>query len=727
MLLKRQQEQQQWQQQHSNDVHNQQQQLGDSRQSSYHTAAESERHESSSGTDNDGIVQGMKSVSLSSQQQEQQSKGGGSPPSPRAQLLKKMQNNDEEDWEKAWAEDSESSDDEDDDERKGGAAEGSGRDDGASAEGGPLPIVPDLTGSSAHIGGALKASRPGASVTKAGGIPPSTAVSAAASTPVLPYRPDMDSGHSSASVHVAPPPPPQPFKSQHQQQPQQYIQQQQRLQTIGMPQPVNIPVIQLPAVTPTSQFTAPPSDYPMSQQEIEEDARLVSQANEALHTGDESNRWDTYAAPRGHVMGDDEGATTEEEDERPCPEMFDPALRVLGRGSFGRVVLVQKRQGQRVGSLYAMKILRKSHLVRRRQIDRTKTERRVLSRLDHPFIMKMHYAFQTTEKLYLVLDYCPGGELFFHLSRYRRFQEPVARFYAAELLLAIGHLHKHGIIYRDLKPENVLLDAYGHVKLGDFGLAKDGIKHPTQGAKSTCGTPEYMAPEVLNQGGHGFCVDYWGLGMILYEMMTGLPPWYTTDRSKLFKRLRSAPLIFPKEVHFTPHCRACVAGLLDREPRLRLGVMGLRSAMRHEFFYRRINFDALRARQIAAPIRPCEGWRQFNSQQNSVHTGSEDGGSEHHQQSHAWHSANPSLESAAMGHITAEVLDVATANFDESFRRMPIETEDYERQQQAAGHAPIGEKELNAQTFRGFTFDGDLPPEEAERGVQGGDNRRNIT
>ena len=109
--------------------------------------------------------------------------------------------------------------------------------------------------------------------------------------------------------------------------------------------------------------------------------------------------------------------------------------------------------------------------------------------------MKLYYAFQTTEKLFLVLDYCPGGELFFHLSRYRRFQEPVARFYAAELMLAIGHLHKHGVIYRDLKPENVLLDAYGHVKLGDFGLAKDGIRHPTQGAKSTCGTPEYMAPE----------------------------------------------------------------------------------------------------------------------------------------------------------------------------------------------------------------------------------------
>jgi serine/threonine protein kinase len=189
--------------------------------------------------------------------------------------------------------------------------------------------------------------------------------------------------------------------------------------------------------------------------------------------------------------------------------------------------------------------------------------------------------------------------------------------------------------------------------------------------------------------------------MILYEMMTGLPPWYTTDRSKLFRRLRSAPLIFPNEVQFSPHCKACIAGLLERDPRLRLGVLGLRSAMRHEFFYRRINFEALRGCQIAAPIRPCEGWRQFANKNSSVE------GSDSASSSFRGHSAGPSFESAAMGQITMELLDVATENFDDTFRRMPIETEDYEKQQLAAGHSPITEKELNEQTFRGFTFDGD--------------------
>ncbi len=153
-------------------------------------------------------------------------------------------------------------------------------------------------------------------------------------------------------------------------------------------------------------------------------------------------------------------------------------------------MLVQKRAGYERGGLFAMKMLRKTHLLKRGQIERTRTERRVLAKVNHPFIMKLHFAFQSDEKLFLVLDYCAGGELFFHLSRHRRFPEHYTRFYTAELLLALGHLHSHGIIYRDLKPENILLDSDGHVKLGDFGLAKTGIQHPYKGATSLCGTPE---------------------------------------------------------------------------------------------------------------------------------------------------------------------------------------------------------------------------------------------
>ena len=339
-----------------------------------------------------------------------------------------------------------------------------------------------------------------------------------------------------------------------------------------------------------------------------------------------------------------------------------------------------------------MKILSKQHLVKRRQIERTRTERKVLSVVDHPFIMKLHYAFQTDDKLYLVLDYCPGGELFFHLSRFRRFPERVARFYAAELLLAIGHLHKRGIIYRDLKPENVLLDAEGHVKLGDFGLAKAGIRHPCEGAVSMCGTPEYMAPEVLNQAGHGFCVDYWGLGMLVFEMMTGLPPWYTTDRAKLFRRLKSAPLDIPS--YFSSHSASCVAQLLERDPRRRLGVAGIRMSMEHDFF-RSINWRALYARRVEAPIRPCEGWVAPEGE-----------------------SGDGLVVDPAMGVTTStkaeqmgdKDLDAATANFDNTFTRMPVDTEDL------SGEATSDEalmEELHANTFVGFTFD-----EEDKDGVE---------
>jgi serum/glucocorticoid-regulated kinase 2 len=332
-----------------------------------------------------------------------------------------------------------------------------------------------------------------------------------------------------------------------------------------------------------------------------------------------------------------------------------------------------------------MKILKKTHLVKRRQIERTRTERKVLSVVNHPFIMKLHYAFQSDDKLYLVLDYCPGGELFFHLSRFRRFPERVARFYAAELLLAIGHLHKRGIIYRDLKPENVLLDADGHVKLGDFGLAKANIQHPFEGALSMCGTPEYMAPEVLQQQGHGFCVDYWGLGMLTYEMMTGLPPWYTTDRAKLFRRLKSAPLEIP--TFFSAQAAACVHALLERNPRVRLGVSGIRPAMEHEFF-KSISWRSLYAKRVEAPIRPCEGWKAPDGQP----TGPVD-----------LLSGDPvDATLFPSGELQTHELDAATANFDNAFTRMPVESEDHHGLSEE--DAALAE-ELNADTFVGFTFD----------------------
>lgn len=154
------------------------------------------------------------------------------------------------------------------------------------------------------------------------------------------------------------------------------------------------------------------------------------------------------------------------------------------------------------------------------------TERRILEQIKHPFIVRMDYAFQTAEKLYFVLEYCPGGELFFYLSQIGRFKEDAARFYASNILLAIEHLHQKDTLYRDLKPENVMMGKEGYVKLTDFGLSKDNFNDKSE-AKSLCGTAEYLSPEVLQRQGHGRATDWWSFGAIIYEMLVGIPPFYS--------------------------------------------------------------------------------------------------------------------------------------------------------------------------------------------------------
>jgi serum/glucocorticoid-regulated kinase 3 len=274
-------------------------------------------------------------------------------------------------------------------------------------------------------------------------------------------------------------------------------------------------------------------------------------------------------------------------------------IQVIGRGSFGKVVLVAHRQTKK---LYAMKILAKDNVVKRKQVEHTRTERRVLGYTDHPFIVGLLCAFQTPQRLYFVLDYCPGGELFYHLSRMKKLPEHMACFYAAEITLALEHLHSLGVVYRDLKPENILLTKDGHIKLADFGLAKEGIRDGTSGTNSLCGTPEYLPPEILDRQGHGTAVDWWNLGMVLYEMLTGLPPWYTNDRKKLFERLRSARLHFPPYV--SRRAENLIRHLLTRNPHERLGSKGAHQVKAHSFFSH-IDWNRLLQKKIQPPFRPC--------------------------------------------------------------------------------------------------------------------------
>lgn len=304
------------------------------------------------------------------------------------------------------------------------------------------------------------------------------------------------------------------------------------------------------------------------------------------------------SAPGASSPGTNPPATASANPARPSLDDF-ILIQVVGKGSYGKVMLVKHKDE---GSVFAMKMLRKENVIKRNQVEHTKTERNVLEAVSHPFIVTLHYAFQTPKKLYFVLEYCPGGELFFHLSRAGRFSEGRCRFYAAEILLAIEYLHRLDIIYRDLKPENILLDAEGHVKLTDFGLSKEGIQDNFS-AKSMCGTPEYLAPEILNKAGHGKAVDWYSLGALMYEMLTGLPPFYTRDRDKLFERIRRGDLPYP--TYISSVAKSLLESLLRGDPSKRLGggPADGDEVKRHHFFGG-IDWIALEQRRVAPPFRP---------------------------------------------------------------------------------------------------------------------------
>jgi len=274
-------------------------------------------------------------------------------------------------------------------------------------------------------------------------------------------------------------------------------------------------------------------------------------------------------------------------------------LCVIGRGSFGKVMKVRKKDTKEI---FAMKILAKDMLIKQNMVAYTKSEKNILQMVEHPFIVQLRYAFQTDSKLYLVLDFLSGGELFFHLSKEVKFSVDRARFYTAELVLAIGHLHSKDIIYRDLKPENVVLDSKGHVCLTDFGLAKKDITSSNQ-THTFCGTPEYLAPEIIKGKGHGKPVDWWSLGILLYEMLVGLPPFYSENMNEMYELILKAPLKFPSFV--PPDAQSLLRGLLERDETKRLGSgpSDAKEIMQHPFFAS-IDWEKLFKKEIDPPFVP---------------------------------------------------------------------------------------------------------------------------
>ncbi|KAF9893901.1 hypothetical protein FE257_010071 [Aspergillus nanangensis] len=279
-------------------------------------------------------------------------------------------------------------------------------------------------------------------------------------------------------------------------------------------------------------------------------------------------------------------------------EDFD-LLKVVGKGSFGKVMQVMKKD---TGRIYALKTIRKAHIISRSEVTHTLAERSVLAQINNPFIVPLKFSFQSPEKLYFVLAFVNGGELFHHLQREQRFDINRARFYTAELLCALECLHGFKVIYRDLKPENILLDYTGHIALCDFGLCKLDMKDEDR-TNTFCGTPEYLAPELLLGNGYTKTVDWWTLGVLLYEMLTGLPPFYDENTNDMYRKILQEPLTFPSNDIVPPAARDLLQRLLDRDPQRRLGANGAAEIKSHHFFAN-IDWRKLLQRKYEPSFRP---------------------------------------------------------------------------------------------------------------------------
>ena len=262
----------------------------------------------------------------------------------------------------------------------------------------------------------------------------------------------------------------------------------------------------------------------------------------------------------------------EEPEQEITLDNFKP-IKLLDKGSFGKVMLVQSLLDWK---LYAMKRIRKDLLIETNQIENTLNEKYILLNIEHPFLLGMDYVFQNELRIYFFLEYIKGGNLWDSLLVTRRFNEDVVKFYAAQIALALGYLHEWKITHRDLKPENVLIDDEGFIKLADFGLAKF-LKDEDAATYSYCGTPEYLAPEVINRTGHGFEVDWWTLGILIYELRIGRPPFADKNHQKLEKLILRGTILFPDPIkhgiNMSDELKDIIQKFLIRDPSKRYYIL----------------------------------------------------------------------------------------------------------------------------------------------------------